>query len=241
MTPLFRSRGLALTLAGTMVPLLLVFASASVSYSASSSSSESSPLLSSADQARVTQLYQKGNRFLDAKRYAEAERAFLDALKIAPEIPAIHHGLGLVYIQTQDYELAVLHLEEALRRQPDQVKTIYSLARAYASVGENTRAEETYRRALQIDPKFGPAYQELAGIYYREKKWDEALASLEKAKALNPKSAHTVMLMGVTGIHAGRPDLALDAVTELRQMGRPDQARRLEYLIYSDKNPSQST
>jgi tetratricopeptide (TPR) repeat protein len=88
---------------------------------------------------------------------------------------------------------------------------------------------------INDDPRFEPALQDLAGVYYREKKWDEALALLERAKAVNPRSAHTLMLTGVTGIHAERKDVALDAVTELRQRGYPDQARRLEYLIFSEK------
>lgn len=196
-------------------------------------SSLSDKPISAEDRRRVTRFYTKGNRFLDAKRFAEAERAFLDALKLAPEMSAIHHGLGLVYIQTLDYELAVLHLEEALRREPENVKTIYALSRAYASVGENEKALEGYKRAIQLNPAFEAAHQELAGIYYREKKWDEALVSLETAKAINPLSAHTLMLIGVTGIHAGRPDVALGAVTELRSIGKQDQARRLEYLIFS--------
>lgn len=195
----------------------------------------SQPDPSEAVKRKVTQLYKNGNRFLNSRRYAEAERSFLDALKLAPDFSAIHHGLGLVYVQTQDYELAVLHLEEALRREPDQIKTVYALAKSYAALGENEKAKETYEHALRLNPQFEPALQDLAGVYYREKKWDEALAFLERAKQVNPRSAHTLMLIGVTGIHADRRDIALDSVTELRQRGYPDQARRLEYLIFSEK------
>lgn len=193
--------------------------------------------LSRDDQRRVSAAYERGNRFLDARRYAEAERSFLDALHLAPELPAIHHGLGLVYVQTQDYELAVLHLERALRSEPDQVKTLYALSKAYAAIGENEKSKEGYRRVIELNPRFEAAHQDLAGIYYREKKWDEALEHLEQARVVNPRSEHTLMLIGVTGIHAGRNDIALDAVTQLRQIGSQKRARRLEYLIYSSKNP----
>ena len=182
---------------------------------------------------QVTDLYERGNRLLDAHRYAEAERSFLDALKITPDLAALHHGLGLVYMQTQDYELAVLHLQEALRLEPDRAKTLYVLSKAYAAVGDDAKAKEGYLRVIQLDPMMEVAHQDLAGIFYRAKKWDEALASLERAKAVNPRSPHTLTLMGVTGIHAGRQDVALDAVTELRHNGNQDEARRLEYLIYS--------
>lgn len=190
-----------------------------------------SDLSASETQFRVTELYEKGNRLLDARRYAEAERAFLDALKLAPEIAAVHHGLGLVYLQTHDYEAAVLHLEDALKLDPNQPKTIYMLSKAYAAVGENEKAEEGYKRAIRIHPSFQSAYTELAGIYFRQKKWDLALAALERARALNPRSVHALVLTGVTGIHSGRFDIALDAVTQLRAIGQPNDARRLEYLI----------
>lgn len=196
------------------------------------------PISSPDLRERVSQLYEKGNRLLDARRYAEAERAFLDALKLAPDIPAIHHGLGLVYIQIQDYESAVLHLEDALRREPNQVKTIYTLSKAYAALGENQKAEEGYKRAIEINPSFQSAYTELAGIYYREKKWDEALAALERARTLNPRSAQTLTLIGVTGLHSNRLDIAFDAVTQLRAIGRQREARRLEYLIATSERDS---
>jgi tetratricopeptide (TPR) repeat protein len=198
-------------------------------------------------RSRVTTLYERGNRFLDAKRYAEAERSFLDALKLLPGLPALHHGLGLAYIQTQDYELAILHFESALKSNPHEVKSLYSISKAYAAIGESEKAKEGYRRVIALDPRMEGAHQDLAGLFYREKKWDEALEHLNHAKAINPKSAHTLMLIGVTGIHAGRQDIAFDAVTELREIRQMDQARRLEYLIYSESrsndrsNPSQST
>ncbi len=187
-------------------------------------------------QNKVMRLYERGNRFLDARRYAEAERSFLDALKLAPNIMAIHHGLGLVYVQTQDYELAVLHFEEVLRRDPNQVKALYSLSKAYAAIGETEKAKSGYRRVIELDPGLEAAYQDLAGIYYREKMWETALELLNRAKRINPNSPHTLMLIGVTGIHAGRQDIAFDSVTELRAIRQMDQARRLEFLIYSAKN-----
>jgi tetratricopeptide (TPR) repeat protein len=191
-------------------------------------------------QLRVTRLYETGNRLLNSRRYAEAERSFLDALKLAPRISAIRHGLGLVYIQTEDYELAVLHLEEALRLEPDQIKTLYALARAYGETGEAEKSRRAYERIIRLDPGFEKAYQDLAGTYYRDKDWVKALELLEKAKELNPASHRTLSLIGVTGVHAGRLDVALDAVTGLRQMGHPDEARRLEYLIFSSKEAAAS-
>lgn len=187
------------------------------------------------EQLRVTELYKKGNRFLNAHRYAEAEKSFLDALKLAPNIAALHHGLGLVYMQTQDPELAVIHLEEALRLEPDTVKTLFTLAKGYAAVGEFKRSKETYLKVIELDPRHEGACQDLAGFYYREKNWDKALEYLQRAKEVNPDSAHTLMLIGVTGLHAGRVDVALDAVTGLRKIGQPAKARRLEYLIYASK------
>lgn len=204
-----------------------------------SASDESSGSVSPSDRRRVTELYEKGNRFLNAKRYAEAEHAFMDALDLAPGIAAIHHGLGLVYVQTQEYELAVLHLEEALKRDPGQAKTIYTLAKAHAFLGENEKAKEGYREAIRLRPTLESAYQDLAGIYHREKQWDEALSLLERARILNPRSARTLTLIGVTGIYAGRQDVALDAITQLRQIGKVDQARRLEYRIFLEKQKAE--
>lgn len=195
----------------------------------------------SADQLSVTRLYETGNRLLNARRYAEAERSFLDALKLAPRISAIRHGLGLVYIQTEDYELAVLHLEEALRLEPNQIKSLYALARAYGETGETEKSKRAYERLIQLDPRFEKAYQDLAGTYYREKNWEKALELLEKARALNPGSHRTMSLIGVTGIRAGRMDIALDTVTELRRIGHPDEARRLEYLVYTSKENPEKT
>lgn len=213
---------------------LLTLAVLTAGFAAAASPSSSAESPSPPDGIlRVKELHRKGNRFLNERRYAEAERSFLDALKIAPHIAAIRHGLGLVYLQTQDYELAVLHLEEARRLEPDRVKILRTLAKAYLHVGESEKGLQTYLRVIELDPGIGAVYQDVAGIHYREKNWPEALKYLERAKEIDPDSAHTLMLIGVTGVHSGRSDIALDAVTELRRIGRLDRARRLEYLIYT--------
>ena len=67
--------------------------------------------------------------------YAEA------AVKLAPELPLGHYLLGVLLLDTDDYQRAIPELEMARKQLPDDSRTHYSLALAYTRAGRKADAQ----------------------------------------------------------------------------------------------------
>jgi Flp pilus assembly protein TadD len=87
-------------------------------------------------------------------------------------------------------------LEACLSARPDDVEIMFDLAAAYEASNEWQRAEDLYRRALDVDSLDAEAHLRLGRILKR--RGDHALARREGelALALRPNSAEALALIG---------------------------------------------
>ena len=71
-------------------------------------------------EPRVWQLQVNyGEALLQLNRLKLAEKRFLKALELYPQCAEAHFGLGRVYANTPQLELAIEHLNTALKLRPD--------------------------------------------------------------------------------------------------------------------------
>jgi tetratricopeptide (TPR) repeat protein len=78
-----------------------------------------------------------------------------EAVKLDPNLPFGHYLLGLLLVDTKNYERAIPELEMAQRAFPQQAKVYFALASAYARAGrtqEAAQARETFLRLSQNEP-----------------------------------------------------------------------------------------
>jgi tetratricopeptide (TPR) repeat protein len=84
--------------------------------------------------------------------YAEA------AIKISPSLPLGHYLLGLLLLDTGDYQRAIPELERARTSYPNEAKLYFALGSAYAMAGRKddaARARATFQRLNQEKQKSG--------------------------------------------------------------------------------------
>ncbi|MCE9581238.1 MAG: protein kinase, partial [Planctomycetes bacterium] len=113
-------------------------------------------------------------RKAEEERVAVAERAQaqLEALKkLERARPALEQARQILYDREATGEdllrrvdAAQSLIEQALARCPDLALGYYLLGRALMLRGHDDRAEEALRRAIQLDPDFGPAHFHLGGL-----------------------------------------------------------------------------
>ena len=88
-------------------------------------------------------------------------------------------------------------------------------------------AEKHLRAALEIDPKFMPAYRHMAELLYAKQQPEEALKLLDKAVALEPRGTVTYYNRGIVLKALGRKAEALADLEKAIKLGlEPDQAKR---------------
>jgi tetratricopeptide (TPR) repeat protein len=78
-------------------------------------------------------------------------------------------------------------LKTAISKDPFHVSALNYLGYTYAEKGvQLDEAEELIKRALKFKPNDGFIIDSLGWVYYKKKKWDEAIIELEKAWKLAP-------------------------------------------------------
>jgi len=120
-------------------------------------------------------VYGLGNLYSDQQRWEEAEAAYRTAIQLDPGSAVAYIALSYVLIQpiavdnlSDRYEEAESSARKAIEfssRDPlayDQLGVAMELR---GSIGNDT--ENTYKRALQLDPNFAPAYAHLGRLLRR--------------------------------------------------------------------------
>ena len=83
-------------------------------------------------------------------------------------------SLGLTYLQNNNYTQAKRNLDKAIEFDPRSADVQYAMAYYYQLVGENQRAEEYYKAALDIEPSNGDIANSFGAFKCQNSQYDEA-------------------------------------------------------------------
>jgi Tfp pilus assembly protein PilF len=121
-----------------------------------------------------------------------------------------------------DYAAAIPLLQAIAARDPYNLDAILRLATAYSSLGQNARAEATFKRAAAIAPRSPDVRTYLALHYARGAEWQKAVPLLEQVVAETPDKLP-----------------ALEALARLRErQNRIAEAVMLRQKIYALRPPT---
>lgn len=122
----------------------------------------------------------------------------------------VHLQAGVSALENRDYTGAMRNLTEALKFTPKSARILTNLGIAYAGKGELARAEESWRKALQLDPNFNDARLNLGILYKNNKRYPESERLFkEAAKNLSYDKLHQVAYnLALVYLHQGKSLLA---------------------------------
>ena len=100
-------------------------------------------------------------------------------LQEVPKAAKKSYEKGLKLGQQGKPEEAVTHLQEALKAFPDYLLALNKLGEQYLALNNITEAEETFVRAIAINPKFAPPHINLGIIYLSKERFDEAITEFQ--------------------------------------------------------------
>ena len=190
--------------------------------------------LRGADGERVDELFREAIRLLpryppvyvrhaDALlrigRWAEARDAYAAAIERDPELAMGQRGLGQAALLMGDGAMAVEHLEQAARLEPEDRIVQVALARAYAltdrseEAADAARKAETFRGEARLPD---PIFFEMQNL------------------AVDPETLRTRL---ARGLRNGDYDMAIEAVTLLEESGAP--AARQQLALASKQRANQ--
>lgn len=150
----------------------------------------------------------------------DLEKAEADALRLLrdhPKRPDVHNILGIVYMRQERLNLALKHLEFAVRAEPQNPLYLNNVGRIYLDFSAIELALPFLHNALVINPKQMETLLAI-GEYYRDVgKAALALPYLERARKLSPDEGRVKMAIAESLDVLGRQDEANVLYEELRR------------------------
>jgi tetratricopeptide (TPR) repeat protein len=100
-------------------------------------------------------------------------------------------------------EDALTLLEPHLRANPKDARAMLQRSTAYLLMGQLDQGRRDLKRALELDPRQRQAWLNQAGIDIAEQRWKDAIASLERARELDPNAADNDLNIGAVRVLSG--------------------------------------
>ncbi len=157
----------------------------------------------------------KGGLYLSNKDVKRAEAAFQKAISENPNYPQPYYALAGIYIREENTDAAISQYETLLSKNPRQTRPNLILGIIHDQQKKFDLAEKYYRAALDIDPEFVPAANNLAYLLaFQDRNMDEALGLARKAKEKMPKSPDIMDTLGLVYYKKGIYDSAISEFSD---------------------------
>ena len=124
-------------------------------------------------------------------------------------------------IDRQDYASAAQNYQDYLAKKPDDATVHYDLGYTYTALHKPAEAKSEYEKAVALNPKLAPAYQNL-GITLLAIDPAGAVAALQKAAELSPADARTKWLLGTALEDSGKLAQAIDQFEAAEKLDAKD-------------------
>jgi tetratricopeptide (TPR) repeat protein len=115
----------------------------------------------------------------------EAEKSFLEALRLQPQMSNASLELGEVILtDRRDPDGAMPYFKRALEFNPSDAKAYFDMGYTYMKKHQIEAAEKSLARALELDPAFSRAHYLRGSILQRQGRREEAEHEFAQARKL---------------------------------------------------------
>ncbi|TDU31365.1 Flp pilus assembly protein TadD [Panacagrimonas perspica] len=119
----------------------------------------------SASKGDPDQRFQEALALMKARKFPEAQAAFIALSRDYPTFSGPLTDLGILYAQSHQRELAVASLTRAVNANPGNAIAHNWLGTLHREAGDFVRAEQSYRKAIEARPNYAQAHLNLAILY----------------------------------------------------------------------------
>ena len=175
----------------------------------------------------------EGDADMQATKLSDAETAYQEAVKLAPNDPRTHIALGNLYIFEHKESDAQVEFMKVLELDPKNAATHVALGNLYNEQNQHGLAENQYRAAVALEPDRSNYHLDLGEVLRQEGKLAEAEDQIRTAIGLSPKDAKAHLALA--NLLATEPARATEANAEF------DEVRALDpKLIPAPASPAAS-
>ncbi len=157
---------------------------------------------------------------------------------VAPALILLWLTWGIYRLHTRglDWTDPVALYSHSLEATPNSSTLSYNLGYSLRERGDLPQAEQAYRRALQLQPRYHQALTSLGDIYSQQQKPLQALQAYHDALALKPDDTATVLNLGVLYQQIGSLDASEQQFRQAIALSPKDSAAYtdLGVLLYEE-------
>lgn len=155
-----------------------------------------------------------GQQALAINEPAKALENFQQVVDIYPDMEGIHRAMGMLFLERSEYAQAVEHLEKAVKEE-ELFDVVNNLGTAYIGLENYEAAERNLLRALTLQPESPGCHRNLAVLYRKMGRDDQAVFHFEKYLDLRPGDLDTMQTYALYLTKLGRWKEAADFLTAL--------------------------
>ena len=185
------------------------------------------------ENADAYQAYLKGryfwNRFTN-EDFQKSLEHFREAIRIDPDYALPYVGIADYYNWAAIYSIGAPreYFPQAKEAATKALALDDSLAEAHAALAFTTliydwdwqKAEAGFKRALELNPNYGPAHQWYSNLLAAQGRFAEAVTEIKRAQELNPLSLIDASIGGWTFYHARQYEKAIAEADRALEMDR---------------------
>ena len=158
--------------------------------------------------------YADGDALFQAGKFLEATQVFEKYTTEKPNNPWGHFMLGLSESRIGETEKAEAAFNEALRIDPDHMKSLLNLSRVLIDKGRYDEAIVKLTHAGEVDPNSAEVPRLLGRTYNAQHKSDDAIVSYRRAIVLDPTDAWSMNNLGLILIQKDRSSEAVPLLSK---------------------------
>ncbi len=150
---------------------------------------------------------------VEKKQYKLSEMYFERYLEYTEkeELDAAYSAMGFVYVQTEQYEIAIKYLQKANYLNPQCKYVIYDMAYCFGKLGKYSRSIKYYEKYLYDQPFSANVWYNLGITCNSAKRYKKAVEAFDFALALNPKFIDAAMNKGTLELNMGKNAKAISS------------------------------
>ncbi len=189
-------------------------------------------------------LFFKGRVYTHMRLLDEADSLYRLVARRVPDYPGVWHNLANNAARRGQFREAIALFQRELEYHPGAFSW-RGIGRAYAELGRPDSAQFALETALRYDSTYAEAWLDLADLYEKEGRYEEALQAARRAWELAPRSLVARYRLGNLLLLTGQPAQArplLESVVQeapwhqaahyslgrvLQQLGETEAARRM--------------
>ncbi|MGK5092672.1 tetratricopeptide repeat protein [Deltaproteobacteria bacterium TL4] len=108
-----------------------------------------------------------GKTYLELEQWEQAKESLNLALELDPDHATAHYNLGTVWLKQRNPNLAIPHLLQSIKINPNNVEGLNNLGVAYLQLGFFPQAKLTFQAVLTLSPTHPDALQNLRFLKQR--------------------------------------------------------------------------